>query len=511
VWASQRTTAASPFSEQHTGWAVAVLVLVLIATVVWQRVGQTNLTGTPIRSVAVLPLDNLSGDSEQEYFADGMTDQLIADLSKIETLRVISRTSIMQYKRAQKPLSAIARELNVDAVVEGSVVRAGDRVRISARLIRGGTEKSLWAGSYERDVRDTLALQTEVARNIARDVHITLTPQAEARLATVRRVDPKTHELFLLGRFHANKQSEEGLNKAIEYLEQATAQDPGDAPAYAALAEAYADVSSKYVHPRVAMPKAKRAALAALKLDDSLPEAHAVLGLIHLIYDWDGPAAKRELQRAIQLNPSLATARMNYAAYLSTQGEQEEALREVQRGIELDPLSLRVHADGASLLLFARRYDESIALSDKGLRLEPNFAFGLAFQGLAYAEQGRFRDAVSSMHKAAQLETSPTIVALQAHVHAVAGQKSEAAKLMRGVEAAAKQRYFCPYEIGTTYVSLRDYDTAAKWFRKGVEDRADCMAWLGIEPWIDPFRSDPRYVQILRDVGLAPRTGASPR
>ncbi len=459
---------------------------------------------TPIRAVAVLPLENLSGDPEQEYFADGMTEQLTADLSAISTLRVISRTSVMQFKKARKPLSDIARELNVDAVIEGSVVRVGEQVRITAKLIRAATEDTLWAQSYERDLRDVLGLQSEVAKSIASEVNVTLTPQEEVRLASARPVDVEAHQQFLLGRFHLNKGTEEGLKKAVEYFELAIAKDPGDASAYAGLAEANIGLSSNYVHPREAMPKAKTAALTALKLNESLAEAHAALGLIHLIYDWDGPGAERELRRAIQLNPSLATARLNYSAYLSTQGRQDEAVQEIRRAVELDPLSARTHADGTGLMMFAGRLDEAIELARKGLELEPNHAFVLALQGVAYAEKGRFQEAVSNLQKAAQLDKSPSILAFGAHVSALAGDKSEAQKLIRSVEEGAKQRYFCPYEIGAAYVCLGDHDTAVKYFRQGVKDRADCMAWLGVEPWIEPFRSDPRYAQILRDVGLAP-------
>ena len=252
------------------------------------------------------------------------------------------------------------------------------------------------------------------------------------------------------------------------------------------------------------MPKAKTAAQAALKLDDSRADAHAALGYIHLIYDWDGPAAKSELERAIQLNPSLANARLNYAAYLTTQGQFDPAVQEIRRASELDPLSLRVYGDGAMLLLFARRADEAVSLTQKALELERNYAFGLTSQGVAYAEQGRMQEAIGNLQKAAQLDRSPTILALGAHVHAVAGQKAEARRLIQEVEEGSKHRYFCPYEIGTAYVSLGDHDTAYRWFRKGIEDRADCMAWLGVEPWMRPFRSDPRYAQLLREIGLSP-------
>ena len=382
-------------------------------------------------------------------------------------------------------------------------MRVGEKVRITAKLIRAATEDTLWAQSYERDLRDVLGLQSEVARSIASEVNITLTPQEQARLASARPVDLEAHQQFLLGRFHLNKGTEEGLKKAFEYFDLAIAKDPGDASAYAGLAQAYISLSSTYVHPREAMPKAKTAALTALKLDESLAEAHAALGLIHLVYDWDGPAAERELRRAIQLNPSLAMARLNYSAYLSTQGRQDEAVQEIRRAVELDPLSARTHADGTALLMFARRLDEAIELARKGLELEPNHAFGLALQGVAYAEKGRFQEAVSNLQKAARLDKSPTILAFGAHVHALAGDRGEAQKLIRSVEEGAQHRYFCPYEIGAAYVCLGDPDTAVKWFRQGVKDRADCMAWLGVEPWIEPFRSDPRYAQLLRDVGLA--------
>jgi eukaryotic-like serine/threonine-protein kinase len=485
--------------------ASAIVGVVIVTVAAGVAVFSPSKPVTPIRAVAVLPLENLSGDPEQEYFADGMTEQLTADLSAISTLRVISRTSVMQFKKARKPLSEIARELNVDAVIEGSVVRVGEQVRITAKLIRAATEDTLWAQSYERDLRDVLGLQSEVARSIASEVNITLTPQEQVRLATARPVNVEAHQQLLLGRFHLNKGRGEGLNKAVEHFELAIAKDPGDASAYAGLAEAHIGLSSDYVRPHEAMPKAKTAALTALKLDESLAEAHAALGFIHLIYDWDGPAAERELRRAIQLNPSLATARLNYSAYLGTQGRHDQAVQEVRRAVALDPLSARTHANGTGILIVAGRLDEAIELAQKGLELEPNNGFVLALQGVAYAEKGRFQEAVSNLQKAAQLDKNPTILAFGAHVHALAGQRDEARKLIRSVEEGTQNRYFCPYEIGAAYVCLGEHDTAVKYFRQGIKDRADCMAWLGVEPWIEPFRSDPRYAQILREVGLAPR------
>jgi eukaryotic-like serine/threonine-protein kinase len=498
-------------STRLLGWTIAgAAAAVLVAAVALNTTDwRTNSTETPIRSLAVLPLDNLSGDPEQEYFADGMTDQLTADLSSISTLRVISRTSVMQYKRARKPLPAIAKELNVDAVVEGSVVLVGDEVRITARLVRAATEETLWAQSYERELRDVLALQSEVAKSIANQVDITLTPQEQTRLANARPVDPEVHQLYLLGRFHLNAGTEDGLKKAIQHFESAIAKAPNHAAAYAGVAEAYVLLSSWFMHPHEAMPKARAAAERALQLDESLATGYAVLGHIHLLYDFDAAGAERELRRAMQLNPSDPAARFFFGAYLMTQHRYEEGVTEIRHGADLDPLSVQTYTLGVFLLTIARHYDEAIALANRGLELNPDFALTRALQAAAYLEQGRVKDALANVEQAMRQDRNPTVLGFGAHVHAVAGNKQEAEKLLKEVEEGAKQRYFCPYEIATAYVSMRDFDGAAKWFRKGVEDRADCMAWLGIEPWLEPFRSDPRYPELLRDVGLAPRAATS--
>jgi TolB-like protein/tetratricopeptide (TPR) repeat protein len=491
-------------------WGAAIVVTTVTAFAAWFLAAgfQRESTAPPpsqIRSIAVLPLENLSGDPEQEYFADGMTEQLIADLAKIGELRVISRTSVMRYRNTRTPIPAIARELRIDAIIEGSVVRVNDQVRITAKLIAGVSGDIIWARSFERDMHDVLALQSEVARAITSTVNISLKPQDQARLANARPVDPEIHRQVLLGRHHLAKATPDEVRKAIQIFDATVARDPSNALAYAGLGEAYMALSGFYVHPRDVMPKAKQAAETAIRLDDSLAEAHAALGFVHLVYDWDGPATEKALRRALDLNPTLATARLYYAAYLTTQARHQEAVQEIQRAVESDPLSTRSNAFATSLLLFTQRYDEAIEMARKGLEVEPNNAFALAFQGVAYVQQGRFQEAVTNMQRAEQLDSSPTILALEALVLAVAGQKDAAAKVIRRVEESTKNGYFCPYEIGSAYVSLGDADTAYRWFRKGLEGRADCMAWLGVEPWIDPFRSDPRYASLLREIGLDPR------
>ena len=309
---------------------------------------------------------------------------------------------------------------------------------------------------------------------------------------------------MLLGRHHAARGGEEALRKAVEYFEAAIARDPANAFAHAGLAEAYTELSGFYLDPREAMPKAKRAAETALRLDEALAEAHAALGYVHLVYEWDGPAAAKALLRALDLNPTLATARLNYASYLTTQGRHDEAVREMKRAVDLDPLSIRTHTLGTVLLLFTRRYDEAIELARKGLEFEPESAFTMAFQGVAYAEQGRFKEAVDNLERAARLDNSLTILALQAHVLAVSGQKEQAKRLVRRVQDAAKHQYFCPYEIATVYVGLGDHDTAYDLFRTGTDDTLTAWRGLALSPGLIHSARIPATHSLLRDIGLTP-------
>jgi TolB-like protein/Tfp pilus assembly protein PilF len=446
----------------------------------------------------------VSGDPDEEYFADGTTERLIANLATVNRIRTISRMSVMHYKHQRVTVPMVARELGVDAIVEGSIAAQGDTVRITARLVRGVSGDIVWSQSFTAEQRHVLGLTSEIAQAILTNIGITLTPPEQARLAAARSVDPEVDREVLLGRHHAAKGTEEGLRKAVHYFEAAVAREPTNASAHAGMAEAYTELAGFYLDPREAMPKAKRAAETALRLDEGLAEAHAALGYVQLVYDWNGPAAATSLLRALDLNPTLGAARLNYASYLTTQGRNDEAVEEIHRAIYLDPVSIRTHTVGTSLLLFTRRYDDAVELARKGLELEPDSAFTLAFQGIAYAEQGHLEQAVANLQRAAALDDSLTILALQAHVLAAAGRKSEAATILRRVQESAKHQYFCPYEIATVYVTLGDHDAAYDLFRKGTNEHADCMAWLGVEPWIDSFRSDPRYPRLLREIGLTP-------
>src|SRR5438046_6338633 len=335
-----------------------VLSLTILAVWIFRSRGRAP---TGIRSLAVLPLDNLSGDASQDYFAVGMTDELITDLAQIRALRVISRTSVMAYKHARKPLPEIARELNVDAVVEGTVLRSGDRVRITAQLIEASTDKHLWSQSYEGEMRDTLALQNKVARAIADQIRINLNPQEQAALKHVKVVTPQSYEAYLKGRYFWNKRTADGLKAALGYFDQAIKKDANYAQAYAGLADSYAlmgDWEYGVLAPKEALPRAKAAAIKALELDNTLGEAHTSLAFTLDSFDWDWGSAESEFKRALDLNPGYATAHQWYSWHLIEMGRNSEAIAEMRKAENLDPLSLIIGADMADVLLIARRYDE---------------------------------------------------------------------------------------------------------------------------------------------------------
>ena len=412
---------------------------------------------TGIRSLAVLPLDNLSGDASQNYFADGMTDELITDLAQISALRVISRTSVMVYKGARKPLPQIARELNVDAVVEGTVLRSGEQVRITAQLIEASTDKHLWSQSYEGELRDTLALQNRVARTIADQIRINLTPQEQAALKNVKVVNPEAYESYLKGRYFWNKRTANGLKVALAYFNQAIEEDPKYAQAYSGLADTYAllgDWEYGVLAPKEAYPRAKAAASKALELDDTLSEAHASLASLGM-FDWDWQSAGKEFRRAIELNPGYATAHQWYAWNLNLLGRQSDAIAEMRKAESLDPLSLIISADMADVLFVARLYDESIQQSRKTLEMDPNFAVARFELGQVYLEKHMHNEAVAQLQKAVQLsEGNPTFIANLARAYFASGKRSEAVKLLSDLKKRSNPSYSNASEIAVIYASL---------------------------------------------------------
>jgi TolB-like protein/Tfp pilus assembly protein PilF len=453
----------------------------------------------PIQSIAVLPLENFSRDPEQEYFADGMTEELITDLAQIGALRVISRTSVMTYKGTKKRVPEIGRELNVDAVLEGSVQRSGQRVRITAQLVRAATDQHLWAKSYERDLRDVLALQSEVAGEVAREIRAALTPEEKARLSRPRPLDPEVHELYLRGRYQLSKAaSQEDIRKGINNFERALAKDPGYAPAYAGLADGWAALSDFYLPPWETMPKAGAAARKALELDETLAEAHASLGGVLFSYDWKWPEAEREFRRAIELNPGYAEAHHWYGISLIALGRQGEGITELRRARSLDPLSLPVNFDVGFGLFLARQSGEAVEQFRKVIEIEPAFAWAHVGLALANSALGRFDEAVTEAEEGIKLDDSPLMRATACGAIAIAGRRERARELLAELKEVSKTRYVCPYEIGVVHLNLGERDEAFRYLEQGFRDRSICMPLTKIDPRLDSVRSDPRYIDLVK-------------
>jgi TolB-like protein/DNA-binding winged helix-turn-helix (wHTH) protein/Flp pilus assembly protein TadD len=484
-----------------------IVALALVLSLPMLSVWLSRSCGHPptrIRSLAVLPLDNLSGDASQNYFADGMTDELITDLAQIGALRVISRTSVMVYKGAHKPLPQIARELNVDAVVEGTVLRSGDQVRITAQLIEAATDKHLWSQSYEGEVRDTLALQNRVAKAVADQIRISLTPQEQAALKNVKVVNPEAYESYLKGRYFWNKRTANGLRAALAYFNQAIEEDPKYARAYSGLADTYAllgDWQYAVMTPREAFPKAKVAAIKALELDSTLGEAHNSLAFVSDAFDWDFDSAGKEFRRAMELNPSYATAHHWYAWHLSLLGRYDEAIAEMRKAQSLDPLSLIINSDLAEILVVAHFYDESVRQSRKTIDLDPNFALAHNQLAQAYLQKHMNDEAVAELQKALQLSgNSPTCIANLARAFVASGKRSEAVKLLSDLKKRSTSGYSYASEIAMIYLSLGDTDQAMNWLEKGYAERFNPSVLL--RPGFDPLRSEPRFQDLVRRIGL---------
>lgn len=483
--------------------AVAVWVVAVSQRSHW--FGRLAFEG--ITSVAVLPLENLSGDKEQEYFAEGMTDELITNLGKLSALRVISRTSVMQYRGTKKPLPEVARELNVDALVEGTVLRAGDRVRITAQLIRAVPEKHLWSESYERDLRNVLGLQAEVARAIAGEIQIKLTSQERAGLSSARPVDPVAHESYLRGIYLWNKRTEQDLQKSIEYFNRAVERDPSYPLGYAGLANAY-NALGMYAHfpPRTIYPQARAAALKALALDDTLAEAHAALGLYDAIYQWDQPGADRELRRAIELNPGYALAHMWLGETLSTMRRHREALAELDRARGLDPTSLMVSDQRGWVLYMAQRYDEAIEQIRKTIELEPRFAHAHCWLGKAYLQKRMLQEGLSELQEAASLPggDSPVFAPWLGYAYALCGKRAEAFKIINTMKAQRQKSFGSPLGIAAIYCGLGEKEEALVWLEEAYQERDPQFAAMGIEPPLKPLRSDPQFQELMRRSTMPP-------
>jgi TolB-like protein/Flp pilus assembly protein TadD len=448
----------------------------------------------------VLPLENLSGDPEQEFFADGMTEALIAELGQLGTVRVISRTSVMMYKGERKPLPEIARELNVDAVIEGSVLRAENRVRITAQLLRVSPEEHLWAHNYERDYREILTLQSEIALAVAREIESTLSPQTEARLSRSRSVDPKAYEAYLKGRYYVIQRTDEGLKRSREYFQQAVDIDPTYAPAYAGLSEYYG-INALYsgLPPKEWMPLSKTAAQKALELDAGVAEAHYMLGLFYFNFDWNWSEAEDELKRSIELNPNNAYAHQAYAAFLaSVMGRVDEAVRELDRALEIDPLTPLTGAGGGLYLFTTREYERALSYIEKALEVNPDYPAAHWGRGLLYAQRGLLPEAISEFQNAVRGGMGTNALADLGRAYALTGKTADAHKILDQLMERPGQAYTPPFEIALVYIGLGELDKALDWMEKAYEDRSAFMSYSREDPRLDPLRSEPRFQELMR-------------
>jgi serine/threonine protein kinase/tetratricopeptide (TPR) repeat protein len=476
----------------------AVIILAILTGL--SRISKPNAsrsTDAAPRSIAVLPLENLSHDPQQEPFVDGMTDALIGDLGKIRSLRVIARDSVMRYKGAHKPATSTARELNANALVEGSVLRSGDRVRVSVQVRAGAMDRVLWSQTYDRDLQDMPALQSDAARAIAREIQIPLTPQEEARLSPSRAVNRQAYEAYFKGRYQWYKFNDEGWNKSIQYFKQAVDIDPAYALAWAGLADGYYGVSDQTLPPREAMPLARAAALRALALDENLAEAHASLAIIQAQYDWDWASAEKSFRRALELNPSYAYGHRYYSWYLAEMGRLDQAISEAQEAYRLDPLPPLIGTHLGWIYSLARRPDQAIAQLHKVLEIDSSAAVTHWSLGAAYEQKGMVDQAIAEYLK---VQAMPHL----AHIHAVTGKREQARRELAKLLEGSRQHYIDPYVIAGIYVGLGETDKAFEWFEKAYEERSEEILFLKVDPVLDSIHADPRYQSLLRRIGLPP-------
>ena len=487
---------------------IFLIVIVLAASFGFRYLPRPSVAVAPqgrMTSLVVLPFENLSADKDQAYFADGMTDELIAHLAKIRSLRVISRTSSMEYKGTHKALSQIARDLNVDSVVEGTVLRSGDRVRITAELVQVATDRHLWAETYESQLGDILTLQSHVASAIVNEIRVKLTPEDQVRLATTRPVSTQSYENYLKGRYYWNKRSQEGLTKAIDYFQLAIEKDPNYALAYAGLADCYSIIGSAIVGTVPASgvaPQARAAALKSLELDDTLAEAHTSLATVRFNYDWDWNAAASGFRRAVELNPSYATAYQRNSLYLMSMGRTSESIAEMNRAHDLDPLSISMNFSLGWRLYMAREYDQAIEQLRNTIDMDPAFVLPHLVLGQAYEQKKAYDQAIAELRRATELSLgSPPVLAALARTLAVSGRITEARNLLEQLQLS-KRQYVSPFYVAIVYAGLGENERALDWLEKAYADRSNAIVFLKVDPQLDTLRSYPRFHELQRKLRL---------
>ena len=458
--------------------------------------------------LAVIPFANISPNSSDEYFADGMTEELIATLSRIGSLGVIARTSVIRYKGLTKSVTEIGRDLNVGTVLEGSVRVAAKKLRITAQLIDVATEEHLWSQTYDRELEDVFAIQTDIARRIAKELKIKLLKSETLRLEKKATGIPEAYSLYLKGRHSLNTRTEKGLKEAIRHFERAISHDPKFALAYTGLADAYsilASYSLEYIPPREGFPKAKAAAEKALALDDHLAEAHASLGLVKFYYGWDWKGAEAEFKKALELNPGYAQAHQYYADFVKSFGRFDEALKEMREALKLDPLSYSINTGIGHVLYLSRQYDEAIDHYRKVVESDPAFVPARLWFGRPFMQKGMFKEAIEQVEQAVKLSKESTVsLATLAQAYASAGNKGNAQKILDRLLERTRNQYVPSYWIALVQMSLGKQDEALKSLDRAYHERSSWLVWANVEPRFDTLRSDTRFISLLTRIGFEP-------
>ena len=495
------------------GYAItAIAVLVVSLALIWFATGgRLRWGGGPglIRSLAVLPLTNLSGDPAQDYFADAMTEELTTRLAKMGNWRITSRTSVMEYRGTRKKADAIARELGVDALIEGSVIRDGPRVKVTAQLIDGETDRHIWAETYERELEGVLTIQSEVARAIAREVGMSLTPDAEARLsAATRPVLPAAYDAYVRGRHAWEKRGESALRTAIKYFQESIDADPTYAPAYAGLADCYAQLGySSYISPDDSFPRARAAAGKAIELDPSLADAHASLGYVRMYYDWNFADAESQFKRAIALNPNYAIAHQWYAYLLTAMERVAEAEREISIARQLDPLSAAINTDLAFVFHYNSRNQEALRSARMALEMDPKFLLGYFWLGRILTAQGHYKEAEDAFQNIGPMRSWTPAMAALGYLYAKSGQPDRARGVIGEFDELKRQgRHASSYALAAIYAGLDDRERSIELLEAAYSERSHWLLWLKRDPRWDEIRTDPRFQTLVRKVGL-PKSG----
>jgi TolB-like protein/DNA-binding winged helix-turn-helix (wHTH) protein/Tfp pilus assembly protein PilF len=494
-------------SKPRLKWIIGTLAaLIVVAGTAWlalRRPGGDRAVHP--RSILVLPLENLSGDPQQDYFADGMTDALITELARIGSLRVISRTSAMSLKGTHKPLAQVARELNVNEVLEGTVVRSGDRVRITAQLVEAAAERHLWAETYERQWSDVLSVQAEIAQAIAGQVHTSLISGGSGTPARRPPADSRVNEALLKGRYHLDKGTETEIRKAIQEFQGAIDLDPGFAPAYAGLADSYVAFTDFYRPSAETMPQARAAAQRALELDERLAEAHTSLGVVRFLYDWDWKGAEVEFRRAIGLNPNYADAHIWYANFLAQMARHREAAGEINVAENLDPLSVNVWVNAAWVFYLARRNDQLAEALKHAADLDPDMPVTHGSAWFGYVPKAAATPAIAYLERGTTPKAaSPLILATLAAIDAAEGRRSEARRILAHLAEISTREYVCYYELAAVHAALGEKEDSLRCLGRAYDQRSICLPDLYADPRFDPLRGDPRFQDLLRRISLPP-------